>query len=1256
MRAYIKEIVAKQVSKLFHEPDAETVLSWWIANEGRRPVVVVGAGFTRNAVVTATGMPVTSEHVPLWADISRRFAEDLRIEDASGIDALTLAELHRDGLGDRRFYDLLRDMLKDDELSPGRAHEALFKFDVEAIVTTNFLDTLLDRAPRRCSPIFEDIDVARGPRRTQVLYLHGHRTCPSTWVLSRSQYEDLPTTRPVLLARVRQLLSQHPVLTVGFSLTDPDFHQVYRQLSLDMKSKHPMGLALLGPSSDAERRSEQESAQRLHWMKLGMRIARFKDWNDLGDKFADFFGTLNRITTDQLKDHMPHGRPFSSRMEFARSAIEDPDVAKYVETYRGWENDIWRHCIDLEFDRREHDYVKEKIQEYTDAQFGGRAAGQAEIRVSIDVGGPTKTEDKKPKFKTTCFEERVHKRWKLAWLADEWLTTRKTTAELFADWLYYRVQHEFWEQHHWRADDADVDIAELLAVVWLTIDQRADETGGKPHRKRAISQLRAAHRLLVNYDTDERAARVKSDIEALGGSPEKMNEEPRGAALMEAAFRHMMNGDYSAAADAYDKAFTETQRTEDPLLPWLAAWGRSRAYRSFINSTDHYNKTTNEERRLAKEHSRTEKELIQDTAVDQWMEEARRRITELQKETIKQLQNNTRDRKYERRGMSFSPTLHFAWRTFRDLENKFAPPGLQEQYLTPLLDHGFNNPPEELRYRLRFGIPKTQDWLRDVLESREKSVTEHRKRDRELVQIWRDAWRNDPTKATLVACIEALNPMLKVLDADDVDLPLELLRKADTLGSSVNHHRGWHAIGHELAAAWREYASNCRDTASYKAFRTFAEKTNDRFAADEIARHMNNLPWYPWLILEVATPAEFVTWLCRDVPVDENGERWSWGMAQGIGAAIVRVIANAQEAIEPLSGESWDLVAEWCNAVVRRAREREGDIGSLGPIVEIVTLRRARKGSTGNGESWKDVEQQVRETLFAIWKRAAAQSDKQPDASVAISVAFCLALALMEEGFDETWTNLAEQIWLWIINHWEKVKSHLTYNPLDSAELIWFLSAFIERDLGGRRAEASKRLLELWSVSTSVPRPIYRILDPAYWPGGTWIQLVDKLREGVGGARGEFSASWRIAISSLIRSALLHRTGSLSDDLQFLVEHVLVLVANEEASVANHAAYTAIYYAELCTDTDSRRLDLAASTLEAMAKDVRLLVRQGAAYGAARLRETAKSQRIRDLAERMHGEFEKEMYLLIQTQLRIGAAEAAAKDRRTAAEQPPPAV
>jgi hypothetical protein len=84
-------------------------------------------------------------------------------------------------------------------------------------------------------------------------------------------------------------------------------------------------------------------------------------------------------------------------------------------------------------------------------------------------------------------------------------------------------------------------------------------------------------------------------------------------------------------------------------------------------------------------------------------------------------------------------------------------------------------------------------------------------------------------------------------------------------------------------------------------------------------------------------------------------------------------------------------------------------------------------------------------------------------------------------------------------------------------------------------------------------------------------------------------------------------------------------------------------------------VNFVAGTLETIAKDVRLSVRQGAAYGAARLRQLAQSQRIRDLAERIHSELEKDTYLLIQTQLRIGAEEVKANARRIVTTQPPSA-
>jgi len=1228
VRAYIREIVAKQVAELFHEDDAKTVLSWWIANEGRRPVVVVGAGFTRNALVKATGEAPTSEHVALWSDVSRQLAGDLRIADASGIDALTLADLHRDGLGNLRFCEVLRDTLKDDELAPGPAHEALFNFDVEAIVTTNFLDTLLDRDPR-CSPIFEDVDVARRidkARQIEVLYTHGHRSSTRTWVLSRSQYEDLSTTRPLLLGRVRQLLSQHPVLTVGFSLVDPDFHQLYRQLGIESKLHQPLGLALLGPATDEERRSEQAAAQRQHWERLGIRIARFKNWTNLGDKFTRFFQTLDRITIEQLKDHTPHSHSFSDRIEFARSAIEDPAVEKRVEDFRGKERLLWRHCIDLEFAPDEREHVTETIRAYNAFQFGDRTRRRAELSAALETNGAARFPAQEPRFKTTHFEGRISKDWELAWLADKWLTSRRDSAERFAEWLHYHVRHEFWDQQERTNGDLDIAIAELLSVVWCVIDDRSSRTTGRSNRSKAVAQMVDAYRLL-------------KDIETLGGNAqEEEKRTPQGQArqVMHEAFNFMMNDNYEEASKTYDKAIIIARRVDDPLLGWLAASGRSAAYYGMAHRVGH--DATTEQQSKVKEFRRATKAHLRNESVTAWKTEADRRVSELRQKTIENLRKAAREKNYDTRSWSISATPHFAWRVFRDLEDRCAPPHLQKQYLLPLLEHGFGDPAEELRLRLRFGIGKTKEWLREALETTSGSIEKTRTRDRAIISVWRNAWLTEPVaKRTLDTCIETLPALLEVLATDEAELPRQLLDKAALLGPKH--------IRYEIARAWREYASILRDQMSYTAYCKFAETPNDKLVQDEIDRRMGVLPWYAWIVSRVVTPTQVVDWLCTRITTKERPRRTSYGTIRGLGEAILQVVGNSDESTNPLPAESWDTIAQWCSCIMQKDTHREDDVDWLGPVLSLAAERYKRPGSLSNHDAWIEIEQNAYRRLDDAWKCALEEGEKQLNISLALSVAYCLALVPKDTTVDKSWSGLVEQVWAWFVDHWSKVRTCVTHSP-DSSELHRFLSHIIEYNFDGRRAEANVKLLELWPASSSVPDAVYRILAPEFWLDHTWSALVDKLREGVGGARGEFPASWRIAISSLLRNAILHWDKPLAEDLQFLVEHVLVLVANEEVPVANHAAYTAVYYAELLTDTDGGRLDLVARTLESMAKDVRLPVRQGAAYGAARLRKIARSQRIRDLAERIHSEFATDTYLFIQTQLRLGEAEAEAKARR----------
>jgi hypothetical protein len=54
-------------------------------------------------------------------------------------------------------------------------------------------------------------------------------------------------------------------LFIGYSLVDPDFHAVYRQIAIAMGKSHPTSLALTV--------SQPEPAVAKHWLGLGVRTA-----------------------------------------------------------------------------------------------------------------------------------------------------------------------------------------------------------------------------------------------------------------------------------------------------------------------------------------------------------------------------------------------------------------------------------------------------------------------------------------------------------------------------------------------------------------------------------------------------------------------------------------------------------------------------------------------------------------------------------------------------------------------------------------------------------------------------------------------------------------------------------------------------------------------------------------------------------------------------------------------------------------------
>ena len=199
MRDYLRRSVQATLHELFPQDDAETALAWWIATEGRPPVAVVGAGFTRNAVDRTTGKLVAPGLVPLWQEVLRHLGDDLRASP-DGIDALSFAELHQEGLGSRRHLDALLRLLPDERLELGAAHKAP--------VVATWREAARERTLKLRKLTFEDV---RGAERRRAFQSMSMRFSDAPYLVWRS-FRDVEELHAHPIVQRDQLL---PLLDHG---------------------------------------------------------------------------------------------------------------------------------------------------------------------------------------------------------------------------------------------------------------------------------------------------------------------------------------------------------------------------------------------------------------------------------------------------------------------------------------------------------------------------------------------------------------------------------------------------------------------------------------------------------------------------------------------------------------------------------------------------------------------------------------------------------------------------------------------------------------------------------------------------------------------------------------------------------------------------------------------------------------------------------------------------------------------------------
>jgi hypothetical protein len=200
----------------------------WGVTETRGAAVLVGAGFSRNALLAAPNSPKP----PLWTDFSRIMKE--RLYPGSGTerapsDPLRLAEEYKAALGGTALESLIYELVRDKEWRPGPLHRRLVELPWTDILTTNW-DTLLERSAD-VTDREETYDTVRAiadlprTRSPRIVKLHGSMPSNPPFIFTEEDYRTFPRKFAPFVNLVQQILMENELCLLGFSGDDPNFLQ-----------------------------------------------------------------------------------------------------------------------------------------------------------------------------------------------------------------------------------------------------------------------------------------------------------------------------------------------------------------------------------------------------------------------------------------------------------------------------------------------------------------------------------------------------------------------------------------------------------------------------------------------------------------------------------------------------------------------------------------------------------------------------------------------------------------------------------------------------------------------------------------------------------------------------------------------------------------------------------------------------------------------------------------------------------------------
>lgn len=222
----------------------------WGAKDVRGAAVMVGAGFSKFANLASKD----GRSPPLWNDFEVEMRKRLHGESLPN-DALKLAEQYGVALGRHALDGLIRELVCDDQWTPGEMHSRLLGLPWADVLTTNW-DTLLERTelqePDRAYEVVRAIsDIAR-TRSPRIVKLHGSLPSHEPFIFTAEDFRTYPKQFAPFVNLAQQVLLENELCLIGFSGDDPNFLEwsgwVRDQLGASARKIRLIGVLNLSPS------------------------------------------------------------------------------------------------------------------------------------------------------------------------------------------------------------------------------------------------------------------------------------------------------------------------------------------------------------------------------------------------------------------------------------------------------------------------------------------------------------------------------------------------------------------------------------------------------------------------------------------------------------------------------------------------------------------------------------------------------------------------------------------------------------------------------------------------------------------------------------------------------------------------------------------------------------------------------------------------------------------------------------------------